>query len=331
MGQLQELIDGIALEPIALLDIALTALLLYGLLRLIRGTRAVTLVIGAVVLYLIYLGARALDLRLLSGIMETGTVVGLLALVVIFQPELRRGLERVGRFGSLGWIKAPPGAGAEAERVSRTVSRAASALAGSRTGALVVVERETGLEDMAESGVMLHADLSDELLRSIFAPHAPLHDGAVVIRADRILAAGALLPLSDAPPGAGRLGTRHRAALGISEQTDALAVVVSEETGRISLFERGRALRDLDEDRLRIALVERLRKVDGRGRAAAGISALGRSPFASGKRPRIHRARRGRVTETPAPTASEGAPSAPTSTATGSGATSTPFARTGDR
>src|SRR6476620_8095204 len=149
MGQLSELVEGISIEPTALLDIALTALLIYGLFSLIQGTRAVRLVIGAIVLYLLYVLAQALDLRMLSGIMQTGAVVGLLALVVVFQPELRRALERLGRFGSLGWVTGPGGTTATAERVARTLSRTAAGLSAQRIGALIVVERESGLEDTA--------------------------------------------------------------------------------------------------------------------------------------------------------------------------------------
>ena len=291
MDQLADLVEGISLEPTALLDIALTALLIYGLFSLIQGTRAVRLVIGAILLYLIYLLAQALDLRMLSGIMQTGAVVGLLALVVIFQPELRRALERLGRFGSLGWVTGPSGAAATAERVARTLARASAAMSAARVGALMVIERDAGLDDTAETGVLLRADLSEELLSSIFTPHAALHDGAVIIRGDRILAAAAVLPLSEASGARERMGTRHRAALGITELTDAIAVVVSEETGRISLVEHGRAIRDMDEERLRSRLVALLRPVDNRGRAAAGIGRFGR-----GKRPRaLRRRERGRV------------------------------------
>jgi diadenylate cyclase len=291
MDQLAELVEGVRIEPTAVLDIALTALLLYGLFSLIQGTRAVRLVIGAIILYVIYVLAQALDLRLLSGILQTGAVVGLLALVVIFQPELRRGLERIGRVGSLGWVLAPSGAAASAERVARTLSRTAAELSRQRIGALIVIERETGLEDAAETGVMLHADLSEDLLASIFAPHAPLHDGAVIVRGDRILAAAVVLPLSETADHRERLGTRHRAALGITEGTDAIAVVVSEETGTMGLVERGRLARDLDEDRLRLALSSLLRAGDTRGRAAAGVAALGRAPFVRGKRSRVLRRR----------------------------------------
>lgn len=293
MDQLADLVEGITFEPTALLDIALTSLLIYGLFSLIQGTRAVRLVIGAIVLYLIYVLAQALELRLLSGIMQTGAVVGLLALVVVFQPELRRVLERIGRFGTFGWVTASGSAAATAERVARLLARTAVGLAASRTGALIVIERETGLEDMAETGVMVHADLSEELLASIFMPGTALHDGAVIVRGDRILAAAAVLPLSEASSSRERLGTRHRAALGITEQTDALALVVSEESGRISLVERGRAIRDLDEERLRSRLVALLRPAAGRDRAAASISALSRGTFGTGKRSRVLRGRRG--------------------------------------
>ena len=296
MDQLSDLVEGISIEPTALLDIAVTALLIYGLFSLIQGTRAVRLVIGAIVLYGVYAMAQLLNLRLLSGILQTGAVVGLLALVVIFQPELRRALERIGRVGSLGWAFSPSGAAGLAESMARTLSRTAFLLSSSRTGALIVIERETGLEDAAETGVMLHADLSEELLASIFAPRTALHDGAVIIRAGRVLAAGVVLPLSEISGSRERTGTRHRAALGITEQTDAVVIVVSEETGSVSLVQRGRMSRDLDEERLRAALVALLRPAGSAGRAAAGISALG-APFVRGKRPRGLRRRRNRVAD----------------------------------
>jgi diadenylate cyclase len=272
----------------------------------------VRLVIGAIVLYGVYAVARLLDLRMLSGILETGAVVGLLALVVIFQPELRRALERIGRVGSMGWAFAPTGAAGLAEKVARTVSRTAAGLAPQRIGALIVIERDTGLEDTAETGVMLHADLSEELLTSIFMPRGALHDGAVIVRGDKVIAAGAVLPLSEISVQQQRYGTRHRAAIGITEQTDALVVVVSEETGTVSLVERGRVIRDLDEERLRTSLVALLRPTASAQRAAAGISALG-TPL-RGKRPRGLRSRR--------PTAPAGAMASAASPATSAATTS---------
>lgn len=291
IDQLRNLVEGIERPPlIALLDIALTALLIYGLFSLIQGTRAVRLVIGAIFLYLVYVLAQALELRLLSGILQTGAVVGLLALVVIFQPELRRALERLGRVGSLAWLYVPA-SHRDAQRVAAILARTAAGLAPERIGALIVIERDTGLEDAAESGVMLHADLSAELLHSIFTPHAALHDGAVIVRGDRVIAAGVVLPLSETSTHRERFGTRHRAALGITEQTDALAIVVSEESGSVSLVERGRILRNLDEDRLRAALTALLRTPDAAGRAANGLAAASRS-FERGSRLRRLRSRR---------------------------------------
>ena len=255
LDQLLELVRGV--QPVALLDIALTALLIYGLLSLIRGTRAVRLLIGVTIVYAIYVAAQVLGLQLLSQILQAGAVVGLLALVVVFQPELRRALERIGRVGSLGWLFAP-GTRREFERVARLIAQAATSLGAEKVGALIVIERETGLQDTAETGVLIDAKLSLELLETIFTPRSPLHDGAVIVRHDRVVSASVVLPLSETSSYRERFGTRHRAALGITEQTDAVCVVVSEETGGVSLVERGRILRNLDEERLRRGLMELL-------------------------------------------------------------------------
>ncbi len=257
MDQLLQLVKGFVVQPVAILDIALTALLIYGLLSLIRGTRAVRLIIGVTILYGIYIAAQILGLTLLSQILQAGAVVGLLALVVVFQPELRRALERIGRVGSFGWLLAP-GTHRSFERVARLIAQSAATLRSEQRGALIVIERETGLQDAAETGVMIDAKLSLEMLETIFMPHSPLHDGAVIVRNDRIASAGVVLPLSDTATYRERFGTRHRAAIGITEQTDAVAVVVSEETGAISLVERGQIARNLDEEGVRRGLVELL-------------------------------------------------------------------------
>jgi diadenylate cyclase len=258
MRSLLDLLSGVQPKPTTFIDIGLTAVLIYWLFSLIRDTRAVRLVIGVTVLYGVYMAAQLLGLQLLSQILQASAVVGLFALVVVFQPELRRALERLGHVGSLGWMLAPGQQGA-IEHVANEIARAATGFSADRHGALIVLERETGLEDFAESGVMVHADLSAELLRTIFMPRSPLHDGAVIIRGGRILAAGVVLPLAEVAPGAERFGTRHRAAFGVTEETDALVVVVSEETGAISLVERGRIVRNLDEEQLRVALITLLR------------------------------------------------------------------------
>ncbi len=243
----------------SLVDILLVAVVIYFLFILIRGTRAVRIVIGLSILYLVYLGAQALDLKLLSTLLQTGAVVGLFAIVVVFQPELRRALEQIGRMGSLNRFFVSSELAA-AEKVAGQVSRAARLIAGSRHGALIVIERDTGLHDLAaDSGVILNADLRAELLVTIFYRGTALHDGAVIISEDRILAAGVLLPLSQNVLDSERYGTRHRAAIGISEQTDALIVVVSEETGSISLVLRGRIERNLTEEQLRRRILNLVR------------------------------------------------------------------------
>ena len=239
-------------RPSTLLDIGLTAVLIYWLFSLIRGTRAVRLVIGVSVLFVVYFAAQALALRLLTQILQAGAVVGLVAVVVIFQPELRRALERIGRVGSFAWLL--PAENREAEEVAGKVARAASLLSADGHGALIVLERDTGLQEIAESGVMIHGNLSVDLLRTIFMPRTALHDGAVILRGATVVAAGALLPLAETTISTERLGTRHRAALGITEQTDAVAVVVSEENRQVSLVERARIVRNLGEPQLARAL-----------------------------------------------------------------------------
>src|SRR6478672_3950787 len=269
----------------ALIDIGITALLIYWLFSLIRGTRAVSLVIGVSVLFAVYAAARAFDLRLLTQILQTLAVVGLFALVVVFQPELRRALERIGRVGSFNWLFSPSEQRTVA-RVADEVARAASLLSADGHGALIVLERDTGLEEVAETGVMLHADISVDLLRTIFAPRTALHDGAVIIRDETILAAGALLPLAEMTVHTERFGTRHRAALGITEQTDAVVVVVSEENSQISLVERARIVRNLNEAQLARAIRTLLGPADGR-RGAFGWRSATQGRTIQGRSPRL--------------------------------------------
>src|SRR5436190_20022257 len=175
---LSSILDQVRVTTI--LDIAITALLIYWLFSLIRGTRAVRLIIGVTVLFGVYYVAQALQLLLLTQILETGAVVGLFALVVVFQPELRRALDRIGRVGSLGWLMSAENR--TAELVATEVARAAAVLSAEGDGRLLVIEREAGLGQLAETGVMIHGDLSADLLRTIFSPKSPLHDGAVLIR-----------------------------------------------------------------------------------------------------------------------------------------------------
>jgi diadenylate cyclase len=265
---LRSILDQVQLTT--LIDIGITALLIYWLFSLIRGTRAVRLVIGVSVLIVVYLLAVAFRLVLLTNILQGGAVVGLFALVVIFQPELRRALERIGRVGSFAWLLSPADSRA-VDHVAEEVARAAADLSSDGHGALIVLERETGLEEIAETGVMIHADVSADLIRTIFSPRTPLHDGAVILRGETILAAGALLPLAETTVHAERFGTRHRAALGIAEQTDAVVVVVSEENGQISLVERSRIVRNLNETQLSRAIRNLLDPNHGRRRRGLGF------------------------------------------------------------
>jgi diadenylate cyclase len=263
---------GSVLEQVSLttlVDIAITSLLIYWLFSLIRGTRAVRLVIGVSVLIVVYVLAVAFGLQLLTRILQGGAVVGLFALVVIFQPEIRRALDRIGRVGSFSWLLYPADSRA-VDHVADEVARASADLSAEGHGALIVLERETGLEEVAESGIMIHGDVSADLIRTIFAPRTALHDGAVIIRGETILAAGALLPLAETTVHAERFGTRHRAALGIAEQTDAVVVVVSEENGQISLVERSRIVRNLNEAQLARAIRNLLDPSHGRRRGALG-------------------------------------------------------------
>ena len=282
------------------LDIAITAIFIYWLFSLIRGTRAVTLVIGVSVLLAVYALAQFLQLRLFTQLLQAGAVVGLFALVVVFQPELRRALERIGRVGSMSWLLAPSQQ-RRIQHVASEVAKAAGILSHEGHGALIVLERETGLEEIAESGVMLHSDLSHELLTTIFAPRTELHDGAVIIRGGDVLAAAALLPLTEMTLSE-RFGTRHRAALGITEDTDAIAVVVSEESGQMSVVERARIVRVPTEAQLERALVALLEAPT----AQAGL-ARGRRGTAARLRIARRRIRRDPTTGAPIAAAAGGA------------------------
>jgi diadenylate cyclase len=279
MPLIQSALDKVSPNVVA--DIAITALLIYWLFSLIRGTRAVRLVIGVCLLILVYAAALTFDLRLLTLILQTGAYVGLFALVVVFQPELRRALDRIGRLGSLGWLISPTEQSTTAH-VAAEVASAAERLSLESHGALIVIERETGLQEIAETGVMLNADVSADLIVTVFWPKTPLHDGAVVIRGSQILAAGALLPSAETTIPLERFGTRHKAALGITEQTDAIVVVVSEETGQVSLVERARIIRNLDEAKLARSLAALMRP-----QTAGGL--LTQEPMRGGMGPKLRR------------------------------------------
>ena len=267
-------------------DILVVALIVYQLLKLIRGTQAAQLLVGLVILAVIGFFADQLHLRLLQYIFSNGGQVILVAVIVLFQPELRRALDQVGRLNPVRSVLFPHQT-AGVLRVVDEVIRAAGSLSEQRTGALIVFERETGLENVAATGIRINGEITAEFLATIFYTGAPLHDGAVIVRDQRIVAAGCVLPLADTLPGVGRMGTRHRAALGLTLQGDAVVLIVSEETGLISLAHGGRIYRGLDTNQLRDMLVALLGGVPtGGGRqviprpflrsAGAGVRALRR-------------------------------------------------------
>jgi diadenylate cyclase len=241
--RLQDILDR--LGPIDVLDIFLIALLIYGAFLLLRGTAAIALLRGAaIILIVIAILAQALNLTVLDFAIRNSVTGLIIAVPIIFQPEIRRALERVGRTGFRVWARSPY------EQLIDTVGRTAMELASRKHGALIVFERETGLQSYVDSGVPLDAVPSVELLEGIFFPNAPLHDGAVILRESRVVAAGCTLPLSETRL-SGERGLRHRAGLGVTEGTDAVSLMVSEETGTIAVAADGRLYPRLDEARLR--------------------------------------------------------------------------------
>lgn len=236
-------------EPSAVFDILLIAAIIYALLMALRGTTAMTLLRGGVaVICLLFLMGQVLNLSVVNFLVRNSLPGLVLGAIVIFQPEIRRALERAGRTSVRRWL-----ANTDHDVAVEEISQAVVDLSRQRHGAIIVIERGTGLEDYIETGTRLDAGLNAKLIEGIFYPNSPLHDKALIVRGDRMVAAGCTLPLS-AAAGSSRLGTRHRAALGISELTDAIAVVVSEQSGAISIASEGRLIPLRDETRVRATL-----------------------------------------------------------------------------
>ncbi len=242
------------LSVVSVLDILLVAFLIYEFLAQIRGTRAALILVGTSVAALVSYLSRVLGLTTLNWLISRVAPYAAFVVIVIFAPEIREALARLGRRMTLAST-----AGAEADAYDDIVM-AASLFSQNQTGALIVIEREIGLRTYVESGVTLEAHLSYDLLATIFRPSAPLHDGAVIVHGDRIVAAACFLPLSMNPVLSTQLGTRHRAGIGITEETDAIAIIVSEETGGISLAVAGTMERDLTVERLRERMSKLLRR-----------------------------------------------------------------------
>ncbi|MBI4405778.1 MAG: TIGR00159 family protein [Deltaproteobacteria bacterium] len=244
-----------------LVDILLVCVIVYRVLLLIRGTRAVQMLTGFGVILIFYFLSDRFKFHTLHTILFEFFKNGILILIIVFQDEIRRALTQVGRnpfFTSTNTI--------EEVAIVEEVSASAAQLASQRVGALIVMERETGLKNYIEAGTILDSKVSAELIVSVFHPSSPIHDGALIIRNSRVSSAGCLLPIARDPSINKELGTRHRAALGLTHETDAVVLVVSEERGEISLVHHGTMIRDLDQNGLRQHLLELLglRKFEAR-------------------------------------------------------------------
>lgn len=251
-AQIEHLISTISL--LDFLDIIIVTVVIYQLYRMIRDTRALALSKGIFVLIVATLVSRWLNLHVIYWLLQKTMTVVVVALPVVFQPELRRALEKLGRVPIMAGGDSPQRE--ETQRIIRELSNAASTLSKNSIGALVVLERGTGLSDYIETGIEIDGKVSSALLVNIFIPNTPLHDGAVIMRNGRVMAAGCLLPLSEDDRISKDLGTRHRAGIGMSEQSDAMVLIVSEETGAISLANGGVLTRLSDAEEL----VEELEK-----------------------------------------------------------------------
>ncbi|MCL6457592.1 MAG: diadenylate cyclase CdaA [Gorillibacterium sp.] len=240
-----------------IVDILIVSYIVYQLLILLRGTRAIQLMKGIIIVVAIWAFSIWFDLNTLQWLMNQMFNIGVIALIIIFQPELRRALEQLGRGRMFSRTNAE-----EDQMVSQRIGqllKAVNYLCNRKIGALIVFERETGLNEYIESGIHIGAELSSEILINIFIPNTPLHDGAIIIRQNEIVAAACYLPLSENPFISKELGTRHRAGIGLSEMSDGISVIVSEETGTVSLAINGLVVRDIKEESLISKLYEELR------------------------------------------------------------------------
>jgi diadenylate cyclase len=243
---------------ILFLDVAVTALVVYSFFAFIKGTRAIQLLKGILVLFSISLISRYFGFQIFNFLLERIQTAVLIAIPVIFQPELRRALEQIGRGKMLKDLSSTKKFKANIDELVKTIMK----LSKEETGALVVLKRKTGLDEIVDTGIEIDAKLSSELLATIFFPKSPLHDGAVILDHGKIEAANCLLPLTQRKLSDYRLGTRHRAAIGITEESDAVAIIVSEETGRISIVDDGKMEHSLDEFRLKEKLFEKFESLE---------------------------------------------------------------------
>ncbi len=252
MDQLTALLQRPPVNWWDVVDILIVSILIYEGLKLIRGTRAAQMALGSAVVLLLFYASRRFPLQTVNWVIQNVFVYAGFAAIVLFQSDIRRALSHLGRARFFRYL-----AGAkESDETIEEVLTAAGLLARARTGALIVLEREIGLRNYVESGISLDAAVSYDLLTTIFQPGAPMHDGAVIVQENRVAAAACFLPLTISPSFDRELGTRHRAAIGVTEESDAVAVVVSEERGEVSLAVDGRIERGLTPERLRARLQE---------------------------------------------------------------------------
>lgn len=240
----------ITLKITDIIDILVMTFFIYRLIVAVKETRAVQLVKGLIVILIFSRLAQALNLYTVNWLISNIFTVGLMLIIVVFQPELRRAFEKIGRSNS--WITNFTRLKTETNEIkSDEITSAVASMARQKIGALIVIQNDTGLKDIIETGTVLNSEISSELLINIFFPNSPLHDGAVIIKDEKIVAAGSILPLSDNYNISKEFGTRHRAALGMSEKSDAFIIVVSEETGVITTFHNAEISRNIDRDTLR--------------------------------------------------------------------------------
>ncbi len=239
-----------------IIDILLVSYVIYKLLMIVRGTRAIQLLKGIMIIVIAWLISTYFELKTFQWLMSQAFTYGVLAIIIIFQPELRRALEKLG--SGKFFLRHSNIDENNLLMITDEIVKTVSYLSKRRIGSLIVIEHEIGLTDYIESGTLLNADISSEMLINIFIPNTPLHDGAVIIRRDKIIAAGCYLPLSENPYISKELGTRHRAAIGMSEVSDAITVVSSEETGQVSMTINGKIIRGLNEESLKNKILSEL-------------------------------------------------------------------------
>lgn len=281
MNFIKDIISELRWQDIV--DIAVVSFVFYRLILLIKGTRAFYMLMGLVILFVTFVISRWVGLYTLDWLIQSFGSYIVLALIILFQPEIRKALVQMGQ-NPLTQRLTPM----EESKYIEEIIRASVSLASKKIGAIIVIERNTELKDLIEMGTQLDARITKELLTSIFLPYSPMHDGAVIIKADRIVAAGCFLPLTISADVSKTLGTRHRAAIGVTEETDAVVIVVSEETGDISVSIDGSIMRKLDTPALRRVLTNIFQQEKG-GDKTTWYGRIVEKLYVKGERKRVRK------------------------------------------